>query len=189
MKPVPPRVLLIGYGNPGRLDDGLGPALAEALQKQPIANLGIEADYQLTVEDAWAAAGHDVVIFADAAVKGAAPFAFRRVDPQGRRPGCGSHSVSPEELAGLAQELFDARTAFYTLAIRGYDFDEFREALSDKARKNLVQALQFVANVLREGNFEMAARHPGPEASDDRELAAAASMACAGETKEGRNRI
>ena len=25
-----PKIVVIGYGNPGRLDDGLGPALAEA---------------------------------------------------------------------------------------------------------------------------------------------------------------
>lgn len=157
MKPDHPRVLLIGYGNPGRLDDGLGPALVEELQKLAIANLDVEADYQLTVEDACTAAAHDVVIFADATVKGDAPFAFRRVDPLGRRPGCGSHTVEPEEVAGLAQELFGARTAFYTLAIRGFEFDEYREVLSEKARKNLMQALQFVANVLRDGDFERAA--------------------------------
>jgi hydrogenase maturation protease len=168
MKPDCPRVLLIGYGNPGRQDDGLGPALAEELQKRAIEGLDVEADYQLTVEDACAAAEHDVAIFADAALKGAAPFVFRRVDSRGRRPGCGSHTVEPEEVAGLAQELFGARTAFYTLAIRGYDFDEFCEALSDGARRNLAEALAFIDRTIREGAFESVALPPDSEDAGDR---------------------
>jgi DNA-binding response OmpR family regulator len=45
------RVLVIGYGNPGRLDDGLGPALAETLQRLDLPGVTVDADYQLTAED------------------------------------------------------------------------------------------------------------------------------------------
>ena len=38
------KTLLIGYGNPGRLDDGLGPALAEAVAKLAIPGVTVEAD-------------------------------------------------------------------------------------------------------------------------------------------------
>jgi hydrogenase maturation protease len=175
MKPDHPRVLLIGYGNPGRQDDGLGPALAEELQKRAIESLDVDADYQLTVEDACAAAEHDVVIFADAALQGAAPFVFRRVDPLGRRPGCGSHTMEPEEVAGLAQELFGAKTAFYALAIRGYEFDEYEETLSDNARDNLAKALSFIDEVLRNGAFETVALPPDSEDAGDRKTITAAA--------------
>ena len=30
------KVLIIGYGNPGRLDDGLGPALADLMEKKQV---------------------------------------------------------------------------------------------------------------------------------------------------------
>jgi len=30
------KVLLIGFGNPGRLDDGLGPALAEIFEEKSL---------------------------------------------------------------------------------------------------------------------------------------------------------
>ena len=33
------KALVIGYGNPGRLDDGLGPALAEAVEKLDLPGL------------------------------------------------------------------------------------------------------------------------------------------------------
>jgi hydrogenase maturation protease len=162
MKLDRPRVLLIGYGNPGRQDDGLGPALAEELEKRAIDGLDVEANYQLTVEDAHVAAEHDVAIFADAALGGAGPYVFRRVDPAARSAGCGSHTVQPEEVAGLAVELFHASTAFYTLAIRGYAFDAFGERLSDAARQNLADALAFIDRVIREGAFEAAALPPDP---------------------------
>ena len=48
----PAPTLLLGWGNPGRLDDGLGPALAEALQARGLAGLTIGTGYQLQVEDA-----------------------------------------------------------------------------------------------------------------------------------------
>ena len=75
------KVLLIGYGNPGRLDDGLGPALATAIEKLGIEGVTVDAAYQLSVEDAAAAAEHDIVVFADADVSGPEPFRFHRIEP------------------------------------------------------------------------------------------------------------
>ena len=72
------KVLLIAYGNPGRLDDGLGPAVADAVQRIGLPSVTIESCYQLAVEHAEAAARHDVVIFADADASGPAPFRFDR---------------------------------------------------------------------------------------------------------------
>ena len=60
------RILLIGYGNPGRADDGLGPALADRIEALDLPGLTVESDYQLSIEHAALAAGHDIVIFADA---------------------------------------------------------------------------------------------------------------------------
>ncbi|MHC4675441.1 MAG: hydrogenase maturation protease, partial [Planctomycetota bacterium] len=68
------KILIIGYGNPGRLDDGLGPALANAVDKMNLPGVTAEADYQLAVEDAAALAQHDIVIFADADTCGNEPF-------------------------------------------------------------------------------------------------------------------
>ena len=43
-------ILLLGYGNPGRLDDGLGAAFCGEIEKMDLPGVNIEADYQLTVE-------------------------------------------------------------------------------------------------------------------------------------------
>jgi len=145
---------VIGYGNPGRLDDGLGPALAERLARRRIPGVTVDADYQLTVEDAAAVAAHGAVVFADASVDGAEPFFFRAVEPAGAGPSFSSHSVEPAEVLGMARALFGARTRGYALGIRGYAFDEFGERLSERAEANLAAALRFLAPRLRTGRLE-----------------------------------
>lgn len=150
------KVLLIGYGNPGRLDDGLGPALAAAVEKLGIPGVTVQEDYQLNVEDAALVAEHDVVVFADADVAGPEPCWFRRIVP---RPAwsISTHSIEPPALLALAQQMFGAKTEGYILGIRGYEFHEFGERLSDRARDNLAAALAFIEPLLRDGSFHEAA--------------------------------
>jgi hydrogenase maturation protease len=153
MVEVKSKVLLFGYGNPGRLDDGLGPALAEAFESKHFDGLTVDADYQLTVEDAVEVAKHDVVIFADASVNGKEPFFFERLKPKAD-VSFSTHGIEAEGVYGLAQELFDAKTKVYILGIRGYEFNEFGQVLSDKAKDNLDKAIKFVEAALKTGNFE-----------------------------------
>jgi len=144
------KVLVIGYGNPGRLDDGLGPALAEAITQMNLPNVTVDSNYQLTVEDAEAIARHDVVIFADASVAGTEPFEFRCISPK-PYGSFTTHSVTPEAVLGLAEELFAAHAKGYVLAIRGYEFNEFGERLSAHATDNLTAAVQFAESALSNG--------------------------------------
>jgi len=150
------RVLVIGYGNPGRLDDGLGPAFARELEQAGLPGVTVEADYQLAVEDAHALADHDVVVFVDASLEAAEPFSFRRIEP---KPGAhfSSHIVEPEGVLALAHELFGATTAAYVLGIRGYVFDQFGETISEQAQANLAAALAFLRRVIVDGSFDKAA--------------------------------
>jgi len=147
------KILLIGYGNPGRLDDGLGPALAAAVEKMNIPGVTVDADYQLNVEDAKAVADHEVVIFADADVKGPEPFSFKKLEPQ-RAVSFSSHSVQPQALLALAEDLFQHRVPGYILGIRGYEFNEFGERLSEQAASNLDSAINYIEKVLRHGTFD-----------------------------------
>jgi len=94
---------LRSFGNPARGDDGLGPALAAAIEELGIPHIEVDANYQLTVEDAAEIAGYDAVVFADAATQGPTPFWFSRVDDTAIKRvgdlvgsiGWTSHSVSP----------------------------------------------------------------------------------------------
>ena len=145
------RVLVIGYGNPGRRDDGLGPALAEAVAKLGLEGVEVDADYQLTVEDAAAVADYDAVVFADADAAGPEPFGLRRVEPNGDL-GFSSHGCRPSDVMALAADLFGATTKGYILGIRGYEFEEFGESLSGRAEANLAAAAEFLADTLRKSS-------------------------------------
>ncbi len=151
------RVLLIGYGNPAREDDGLGPLAAEAVEKLEIDGVTVEADYQLTVEDAATVSEHDVVVFIDASVNAEEPFSFFRVKPSGGQS-FSSHSVEPEAVIGLAVDLFNAHTEAYLLGIRGYSFSMFIERMTEKAGKNLEKAVDFIVPLLHSGAFSNAAK-------------------------------
>ena len=147
----PAKVLVIGYGNPGRCDDGLGPALAEALEQAPIPGVTVDSDYQLTVEHAAAVAEHDAVVFADAAVSGPEPFAFQEISPRWGESFT-THHVDPQAVLHLARSLFSSAARGHVLAVRGYAFNEFGETLSPQAQRNLAAALEFLRNLLQAGS-------------------------------------
>jgi hydrogenase maturation protease len=153
------KVLVIGYGNPGRLDDGLGPAAVARLERDATPGVTLDADYQLTVEHAAQIADHDVVVFVDADTSGPEPFGFRRIAPA-PAASFSTHSVQPEAALGLAHQLFNARTSGYVLGIRGYTFNGFGEALSDDAAANLDLAVRFLENLLQTRNFAEAETEP-----------------------------
>jgi len=148
------RILVIGYGNPGRGDDGLGPAIAARLEALQIPELSVESDYQLSIEHAALAAEHDIVVFADAARDANGPFYFRPVAPApaGR---LGSHSVTPAEVLFLARSCFNASPQGFLLGMHAPDLGRFEEGLSPAARQALEAALkhlrEFIADVWSAG--------------------------------------
>ncbi|NQT53060.1 hydrogenase maturation protease [bacterium] len=153
MNREPVDLLVIGYGNPGRLDDGLGPALAEAIEQLELPGVTVEANYQLTVEDAAQVAEHRTVLFADADVGGPEPFWVKRIDPAGGHLSFSTHSIDPRSVLALARQLFAADTDAYLMGIRGYEFNEFGERLSPRAQDNLAAATAYVEAAARNAVF------------------------------------
>lgn len=144
--------LVIGFGNPAREDDGLGPAAAELIEKSEIEGVAVDIDYQLSVEHAADVAGYSLVVFVDASVEGNAPYVFEKVTPK-YVESFSSHSVSPEQVLGLAVNLFNAQTDGYILGIRGYSFEMFTESMTEKARTNLQLAAGRLVEALRSGDL------------------------------------
>jgi hypothetical protein len=74
----------------------------------------------------------------------------------------------------LALELFGVEPRAWLLGIRGYEFNEFEEALSPAARVNLAGALGFVTETLRTGIFRetpaVAPRGPATVATSKGEI-------------------
>jgi hydrogenase maturation protease len=137
-----PRVLVLGYGNPGRQDDGLGPAAANALSRMGWRNLTTVDDYQLNIEDAIEVAAHDIVWFVDAARTGHAPFSVQDVMPSATTE-FSSHLLRPAALLAVAQIYCLHAPPAFLLAVRGYEF-EFVEALTPGGQRNLRAALSML---------------------------------------------
>jgi hydrogenase maturation protease len=148
------RILVIGYGNPGRGDDGLGPALAARLAALRLAGVTAVSEYQLSIEHAELVARHDVVVFADAARDAAAgePFYLRPVTPS-PDASCFSHQVSPQAVLQLAADCFDARPAGWLLGIRPLDLDSFAEGLTPTAMGNLTSAVHALLAMIENGRI------------------------------------
>ncbi|MHC4984740.1 MAG: hydrogenase maturation protease, partial [Planctomycetota bacterium] len=138
---------------PARLDDGLGPAFARAIEAEDLPGVTVVDDYQLNVEYAADLANYDVVVFADADTEAVAPFRFERIRPAGITLRFSTHSVSPQAILAMARDMFDAMPRAYVLGIRGYEFNEFDERLSKDAVANLNAAVAFFTGAVRDGAF------------------------------------
>jgi len=158
-------VLVFGYGNPGRRDDGLGPAVVEALEPLGLEGVTLDSNYQLSVEDAAVVAAHDAVVFVDADATGPEPFWFGAIEPA-NDVSFSTHSVRPEAVLALARDALGGAAAGYILGVRGYAFDEFGEELTAGARRNMDAALAFLGTALAERRFDEYVRdhrHGGKE--------------------------
>lgn len=145
-------ILLYGYGNPGRQDDGLGVALVEQLEAwaaaEKIPGLAFDSNYQLNAEDALAISGRDAVIFADATGEGTEPFAFRRLAPHATIA-FSTHAMAPESVLALCAELYGAQPPTWLLTIRGVAWEP-AAAMTPAAQANLAAALDFLKKWLRD---------------------------------------
>jgi len=140
-------VLVLGIGNPGRRDDGLGAALVERLRKRRLRSVACDADYQLNIEDALACAEHEVVVFVDAARGLRKPFSFSKVLPSAGLPAL-SHALQPGAVLAIAAGLYGKTPDARLLAVRGHRFS-IGEGLSARAEGNLALALAFLVDFLK----------------------------------------
>jgi hydrogenase maturation protease len=144
------KILVYGYGNPGRQDDGLGIRLSEELENwahmQGINNVTFDKNYQLNAEDALLASEHDVVIFADAAKHEDESFNFNQIKPA-RKIAFTTHAMNPESVLALCGELYKKSPKAYMLSINGVRW-EVAETMTPEAERNLGLALEFVKQKL-----------------------------------------
>jgi len=136
--PDHPRVLVLGYGNTGREDDGLGPAAAAQIQQLGWRNVTVLDNYQLVIEDSADVAAADVVWFVDASKTCPEPYVVKSLSPS-LYAEFTTHVVQPEVILALAQMYYGKSPQAYLMGIRGYQF-EFREGLTARAAQNLVSA-------------------------------------------------
>ena len=142
-------IRLIGYGNPGRGDDGLGPALADRMAD--VAGLAVTTEYQLTVDHALLISDAEMVIFADALLHADVPFTFTQATPSTSHD-VTSHSLNPQAVLALCNTLYGHAPEAYVLGIAGHEFGEVKEGLSPLAQSNLSFAESLLRGWLTENN-------------------------------------
>jgi hydrogenase maturation protease len=135
-------VLVIGYGNPQRQDDGLGPALAAELRKLGGLGVTVRDGYRLDIHDAVDVAEHDVIWFVDAVNVGASPFSVTALWPAVDLD-FGSHLLNPETILALVRKYYGRAPRAFLVSIRGYEFD-FVEELTAGALDNLRLAVSML---------------------------------------------
>ena len=151
------KILIFGIGNPGRGDDGLGPALIDRLKNSQTGDFQTHAEfgnlacacefrYQLNVEDAYAVKDLDIVIFADAATRQEEAAVLEEAFPSDAIAFT-THRMSPASVLALCHELFGRTPKAYTLSIRGHHWD-IGEGLSPQGAENLEQALEMLKEFL-----------------------------------------
>lgn len=141
-----PRILLIGYGNTSRRDDGVALHIMERLCRAlGLPEAVIDGDgaaeganpsmiylHQLAPELAETVAPYDRVVFLDAhvAMEDWGPVEWRPVEPV-CRPSMVAHHLKPGVVLALCESLYGHTPLGYTLSVQGHDFD-FGEELSSE---------------------------------------------------------
>jgi hydrogenase maturation protease len=140
-------VLVIGYGNMLRGDDGIGAALAEDVAALGLPGVRVIVAHQLTPELAADLADARRVIFVDAAVD-QEPVRAMRIDAAAA-DALMTHAADPRGLLGLCKVLYQMCPEAWLVTVAGADFD-FRDGLSPSGRENARQALSDIEYLIRE---------------------------------------
>ena len=133
---------IIGYGNPHRRDDGIGPYVVEQLSRDLGRETGIalRSLHQLDPVLAEELQGAEVVILVDATVKPLERgLLWTRVQPEQQVSPCGMHHLKPSILAGLLESLYQGSPTMWLVSVQGNDFG-FGEGLSLEAQEKAERA-------------------------------------------------
>ncbi|MES9855019.1 MAG: hydrogenase maturation protease [Sedimenticola sp.] len=147
-------LLIIGYGNPSRGDDALGPAFLERIEQLEVAG-GFDTltDFQLQIEHAIDLEERALVLFVDASESADEPFEFTRLIAQ-KDESYSSHAMSPAAVLAVYQQINNSPPPpAFLLAISGCDF-ELGRPISDQTEKNLQAAIVFSKQLFHEPSSE-----------------------------------
>lgn len=140
-------MLVYGYGNPGRQDDGIGPGIAGEIEKRFPALTDTDANYQLGPEDAVNIAGYELVLFVDTAVDQERAVTARKLQAA-RNITFTSHFMKPESVLALCEDVHGSTPNAWIIGVKGYSFD-YAEGLTPEALNSFSQALDFIILILR----------------------------------------
>jgi len=132
--------LIFGIGNSARQDDGLGWAFLEGIERAGSFKGELHYCYQLNIEDAELVSKAENVIFVDAYTGNLdESFTFEECGMNGEITYT-THSLNPEAILALSQDVYNKKPEAYILKIKGYEW-QLEEGLTEKGEQNLKKAL------------------------------------------------
>ncbi len=159
--------LVIGYGNTLRGDDGVGPRVAEAIEKLNLSGVRTLICQQLSPEHADPVSRAHTVVFVDAElvagytlqVAGSEssnvqpstcnfqPIRWRKLEP-GESSQLMAHAADPRTLLALARDVFGHCPEAWWLTIPAVKLD-FSETLTPEAQRGFEEAVKKIQELCR----------------------------------------
>ncbi len=137
--------LVIGYGNTLRGDDGVGPRVAEAIEKLNLPGVRTLVCQQLSPEYADPVSRAHTVVFVDAAVDAPREVQLRKLEP-GETSQLLAHAADPRTLLALARDVFGHAPQAWWLTIPAVKLG-FGEDLSCETQCGFEKAVQEIKNL------------------------------------------
>ena len=135
-------LLVIGYGNTLRGDDGVGPHVAGTVEAMCLTGVRTLVCQQLSPEHAEAIAQADNVIFVDAAVDAPGKVQFRPIEPNDTSQ-LMAHAADPRTMLALARDVFGHVPRAWWLTIPAEKMD-FCETFTPEARRGCDEAVTMI---------------------------------------------
>lgn len=138
------KMLLYGYGDTAKQDDGIGCECASCIEKwireeQPGLSVETLCRAQIDPYDSEVIAGKDIVIFIDSSRENISDFYLTRASLQGDM----KDPATPGHLLHLCKNIYKKIPMAFILHIKGYKWREASQP-SQKASANLIKALQYL---------------------------------------------
>jgi hydrogenase maturation protease len=146
-------VLVIGYGNTLRGDDGVGYQVTETVAEWQLSQVRSIAIHQLLPELAVDIAEVDLAIFVDAVVAHDPANPDIAITPifAGGDENFSTHIITPQLLLGMTQKLYGETPVAYLLTIPAIDFT-LGTTLSSIACRGKKLALDYLKSAIRDGH-------------------------------------
>jgi hydrogenase maturation protease len=149
-------VVVLGWGNPSRGDDALGPLLCDRLaewlpERSDGGSVAVFQDFQLQIEHALDLVDRDLVLFIDAALDVLPPYALTRIAPR-QDASHSTHALSPQAVLAVFEQVQGrVPPPAWLLRVRGESFD-LGEPLSENANAASKAAWQVLQELLNDAS-------------------------------------
>lgn len=143
----PSDLLVIGYGNTLRQDDGVGPRVAVRIAALDLPGVSTLACAQLSPEHTEPVASSRATIFVDASVGGATTVELKEVLPA-ESSQVTTHAAEPATILALARDVFGHAPPAWCLTIPAVKLG-FGEDISPEAERGMETAIQHIVRLSR----------------------------------------